>query len=82
MSSNDELTSEDECVDVSIYATNRKKLSPGRQLPKPRILDSSDSEDSEAEEKKSLIDTPRTRKYHFINIYCHYYYYKYICNKF
>jgi hypothetical protein len=57
-------------VDVSIYATNRKKLSPGRQLPKPRILDSSDSEDSEAEEKKSLIDTPRTRKYHFINIYC------------
>jgi hypothetical protein len=25
MSSNDELTSEDECVDVSIYATNRKK---------------------------------------------------------
>jgi hypothetical protein len=60
-------------------------------LPKPRILDSFDSE---AEEKKSLIDSgseqdienrafsPRTRKYHFINIYCHYYYNKYICNKF
>jgi hypothetical protein len=77
MSSNDELTSEDECVDVSMHANYRKKLSSGRQLPKPRILDSSDSEDSEAEETKSLIDSgseqdienrafsPRTRNIYY-----------------
>jgi hypothetical protein len=71
------LTSEDECVDVSMHANIRKKLSSGRQLPKPRILDSSDSEDSEAEETKSLIDSgseqdienrafsPRTRNIYY-----------------